>query len=158
MTDRYKPDYWINKLNLEKHPEGGYYRETYRKEIKYQGRDLATNIFYLLPSDKVSRFHRLECDEFWYYHYGSPLKFFFFTPEGNYEEHLLGLEPENNESLSILVPAKTIFGAMVQEPDSFTLVSCNMTPGFHFEDFKMFSKEELIKHFPDKECIIKKLT
>ncbi|MFO8236638.1 MAG: cupin domain-containing protein [Bacteroidales bacterium] len=153
-----KADYWIKQLNLEEHPEGGFYKETYRKDLEYEGRSLATNIFYLLPSDRVSKFHRLQCDEIWYFHYGSPLTFYFFTPNGHYEEYILGLDPERNEHLSLLVPAQTIFGALVQEPDSFTLVSCNMTPGFHFEDFEMFSEQDLFEQFPDKKSIIKKLT
>jgi predicted cupin superfamily sugar epimerase len=153
-----KAEYWIKKLNLKGHPEGGFYRETYRKDIQFEGRSLATNIFYLLPSERVSKFHRLQCDEIWYYHYGAPLRFYYFTPEGKYEEHLLGIDPERNENLSLLVPAKTIFGATVDEPDSFTLVSCHMTPGFHFEDFEMFSEHDLIEQFPQKKSIISKLT
>jgi len=153
-----KAEYWIDQLKLESHPEGGYYRETYRKDIEFEGRSIATNIFYLLPSSRVSKFHRLQCDEIWYYHYGAPLRFFFFTPEGTYEEHLLGCDPEKGEQLSILVPAKTIFGAMVDSPATFTLVSCNMTPGFHFEDFEMFTEEELVEQFPQKKSLIKKLT
>ena len=151
-------EYWIDQLKLEAHPEGGFYSETYRKDIQFEGRSLATNIFYLLPAGQVSKFHRLQCDEIWYYHYGSPLRFFFFTPDGKYEEHLLGSNPENNENFSVLVPAKTIFGAMVEDKDSYTLVSCNMTPGFHFRDFEMLSEDMLVEQFPNKKSIIKKLT
>ncbi|MFP4448353.1 MAG: cupin domain-containing protein, partial [Bacteroidales bacterium] len=111
--DKTKAEYWIERLELEEHPEGGYYRETYRKDIEINGRSLATNIFYLLPSDRVSKFHRLQCDEIWYYHYGSPLSFYFFTPDNEFEQWMLGLDPDKGEQLSLLVPAKTIFGAEV---------------------------------------------
>lgn len=156
--DKTKAEHWIEVLGLEEHPEGGYYKETYRKEVEYEGRSLATNIFYLLPSGRVSKFHRLQCDEIWYYHYGSPLIFYFFTPDNKFEKHTLGLDPDKGEELSLLVPAKTIFGAEVQKTESFTLVSCNMSPGFHFEDFEMFEEKDLVEQFPQHKSIIRKLT
>ncbi|MFP4018940.1 MAG: cupin domain-containing protein [Bacteroidales bacterium] len=156
--DKTKPEHWIDRLELEEHPEGGYYRETYRKGIEFNGRSLATNIFYLLPSDRVSKFHRLQCDEIWYYHYGSPLNFYFFTSDNEFKQYTLGLDLDRGEQLSLLVPAKTIFGAEVQNPDSFTLVSCNMSPGFHFEDFEMFEEKDLVEQFPKQKSIIRKLT
>lgn len=158
MLDKSKATYWIKKLELAEHPEGGFYRETYRKESKIHGRSLATNIFYLMPSERVSKFHRLQSDEIWYFHLGSPIQLYFFTPEGNYEEHMLGPDPEREQHLSKLIPARTIFGAMVTEPDSFGLVSCNMTPGFHFEDFELMSEIDLVEQFPQYKSIIKKLT
>lgn len=154
---RNDPEYWIKRLDLIEHPEGGFYRETYRTRKKVEKRNLATNIFYLLPFHTPSKFHRLKYDEYWYYHFGSPMKMYFFTPQGRYEEHVLGNDPDEGHELSLLVPGGTIFGGEVTEPEGFILVSCNMSPGFHFEDFEMFSKEELLKWYPSHKEIINKL-
>ncbi|MGM0529841.1 MAG: cupin domain-containing protein [Bacteroidota bacterium] len=157
MMDKNCADYWIEQLDLIKHPEGGYYRETYRNKRTVEGRNLATNIFYLLPSNVPSRFHRLKYNEYWYFHYGSPMNLYFFTPGGEFEKHILGNDPDKDQHLSLLVPGGTIFGGEVPEPDSFVLVSCNMAPGFHFDDFEMFTQEEVIEKYPQHNDIIKKL-
>jgi len=157
MEDKNSAEYWIEKLGLDKHPEGGYYRETYRHEKTVEGRNLATNIFYLLPSQIPSRFHRLKYNEYWYFHYGSPLNLYFFTPKGDFEQHILGDDPDMDQNLSLLVPGGTIFGGEVKEPGSFVLVSCNMAPGFQFEDFEMFSREEMFRRYPEHSNILKKL-
>ena len=157
MKDKNSAEYWIENLGLEKHPEGGYYRETYRHEKIVEGRNLATNIFYLLPSQIPSRFHRLKYNEYWYFHYGSPLNLYFFTPQGHFEQHILGDDPERDQKLSLLVPGGTIFGGEVTEPGSFVLVSCNMAPGFQFEDFEMFTREEMLRRYPEHSNILKKL-
>ncbi|MFP4620657.1 MAG: cupin domain-containing protein [Bacteroidales bacterium] len=155
--NKYSADYWIKQLNLSSHPEGGYYRETYRSQKEIDGRSLATNIFYLLPSGIPSRFHRLKYDEHWYFHYGSPMNLYFFTPEGEFEEYILGNDPDEHQHLSLLVPGGTIFGGEVKEPASFVLVSCNMAPGFHFKDFELFSRDEMIRKYPEHEDMIRRL-
>lgn len=151
-------NYWVEKLELEKHPEGGYYRETYRSPLQYEGRSLSTHIYYLLPGDHHSRFHRLRYDEHWYFHYGSSMKIYFLHDNARLTEHQLGVDPEKGEELSVLVPGGTIFAGKVMDENSFTLVSCHMSPGFHFEDFEMFSEEQLGKMFPEQESIIQKLS
>lgn len=156
--DEERVHYWVEKLQLTRHPEGGYYRETYRSNLEYEGRNLSTSIYYLLPGDKKSRFHRLRYDEIWYFHGGDPLKLYFLHADGRLDEHLLGNNPEKNHHLSLRVPAGTIFGGEVSGSGSFTLVSCHMSPGFHFEDFEMFSGEELTGMFPEHQSIIQKLS
>jgi hypothetical protein len=150
--------YWIEKLQLTRHPEGGYYRETYRSHLMYEGRNLSTSIYYLLPGDKHSRFHRLRYDEIWYFHAGDPLKLYFLHPGGILGEHVLGNDPEEGQQLALRVPAKTIFGGEVGGAGNHSLVSCHMSPGFHFEDFEMFTPEELTGMFPEHQSIIKKLS
>lgn len=151
-------NYWVQKLGLEKHPEGGYYRETYRSPLQYEGRSLSTHIYYLLPGERYSRFHRLRYDEHWYFHHGSSMKIYFLHEDGRFTTHQLGLDPERGEELSVWVPGGTIFGGEVMDKNSFTLVSCHMAPGFHFEDFEMFSRQQLIGMFPEQEAIIQKLS
>jgi len=157
MMEKNTAEYWIEKLDLSEHPEGGYYRETYRNDRRVEGRNLSTNIFYLLPSHIQSQFHRLRYDEYWYFHYGSPMNLYFFTPGGEFKKHILGNDPGRNQVLSLLVPGGTIFGGEGTEPESFTLVSCNMSPGFHFEDFEMFTQDEMVDKYPEHKDIIKSL-
>jgi len=151
-------DYWIKKLQLEEHTEGGYFREIYRKKADIDGRDLATSIYYLLPSGMASKLHRLRNDEIWYFHYGSPLKIYFITSSGRLEEHILGPAVEEGQVFSKVIPAQTIFGAEVIKPNSFSLVSCNMSPGFEYEDFELLNREKLITLYPQFKEIIIKLT
>lgn len=154
---KYTFKYWIDKLGLEQHEEGGFFRETYRHKTVFQGRNLATNIYYLLPSGIFSKFHKLKNDEIWYFHYGSPMKLYFLDPDKGVEEHILGPDPEKGETFSLLVPGNTIFGGKVAEPDSYSLVSCNMTPGFEYEDSEMYTKKQLLKEFPEHAELINSL-
>ena len=156
--DKNSADFWIAHLDLKKHPEGGYYRETYRSAREYEGRNLATSIYYLLPGTMHSHFHRLRYDEHWYFHVGASLKIYFLKDDGQLETRLLGGNPERGEALSQLIPAGTIFGGEVTDANSFILVSCNMSPGFHFEDFEMFSNKQLVEMFPQHRDVIDKLT
>ena len=152
------PEYWIDKLNLERHTEGGYFREVYRKKADVQGGDLATSIYYLLPSGEASKLHRLENDEVWYYHYGSPLILYFITPQGKAESYLLGPEVEQGHHFSKVIPARTIFGAEVRDPDTFSLVSCNMSPGFDYDDFELMDRKKMLTLYPEYADMIHKLT
>ncbi len=156
--DKRHAEYWINKLNLKEHSEGGYFREIYRKKADINGRDLATSIYYLLPSGMASKLHILRNDEVWYYHLGAPIKMYFLSREKGIKEHLLGPDPEKGHVFSKVIPAETIFGAEVTEQNTFTLVSCNMSPGFEYEDFELLSREKLINLFPEHKELIEKLT
>jgi predicted cupin superfamily sugar epimerase len=156
--NKHNAEYWITKLNLKEHSEGGYFRETYRKKANINGRDLATSIYYLLPSGMASKLHRLRNDEIWYYHLGAPIKIYFIKDHGIVEEHILGPDPDKDHVFSKVIPAETIFGAEVMEDNSFSLVSCNMSPGFEYKDFELLSREKLINLFPQHKELIEKLT
>ena len=156
--ERSQMNFWVQKLGLEKHPEGGYYRETYRSPLQYEGRSLSTHIYYLLPGERCSKFHRLRYDEHWYFHHGSSMKIYFLHEDGRITVRQLGVDPDRGEELSVMVPGGIIFGGEVMNKSSFTLVSCHMAPGFHFEDFEMFSRQQLVGMFPEQEAIIQKLS
>ena len=154
-------NYFIDKLGLEQHPEGGYYKSTFSSEEEIDAfgatRNLFTNIYFLLKSGDVSHFHRLKSDEVWYYHGGSPLTVHVIDAFGNYQEMKLGLDIENGERPQAVVPKNTIFGSSVIEEDTFSLVGCMVSPGFNFEDFELFTQGELIAKYPQHEEIIRKL-
>lgn len=148
---------WINHLNLEPHPEGGYYRQTdYADDIYFKnGKELPlyTNIYFLLTPESPSHFHQLTSDEIWFYHAGNPLTVHSLHADGSYSKAVLGLG--GSEVLHHNVHAGTIFGSTVEE--GYALVSCTVVPGFDFSDFKMFTKEDLIQKYPEHKEIINRL-
>ncbi|MCL6573028.1 MAG: cupin domain-containing protein, partial [Bacillus sp. (in: Bacteria)] len=143
----------ISNLGLVSHPEGGYFKSTYEskerisdKEVSmnFEGqRKLYTSIYFLLTSDVVSHFHRLKSDELWYFHAGSPLTIHVIHENGEYEEIKLGMTIEKGECPQALVPKNAIFGSSVMEKDTYSLVGCMVSPGFEFEDFELFTQDEL---------------
>lgn len=162
-----KIQYWIDHLQLIPHPEGGYYRENYRSNLSFPAeifglsssgeRQLATSIYFLLTHGNHSRFHRLAFDELWYFHDGDPISVHTLIPEKGLVTHTLGLNPDQNQSLTCLIPALTIFGAEVSQPQGFSLVSCVVNPGFDFQDFELLTASDLLEAFPHEKQIIEKL-
>jgi uncharacterized protein len=153
---------WINYLHLQAHPEGGYFSENYRNSIeltinnKYSGkRSLATSIYYMLESGQVSKLHQLKSDEIWYFHLGSPLVVHLFL-DNSYQSYMLGVNI--NQVPQLIIPAGAIFGAEVVEKKSFALIGCMVSPGFHFEDFELINRSEILSKFPNQKSIIEKLT
>jgi predicted cupin superfamily sugar epimerase len=157
----------VSKLGLIPHPEGGYYKETFQSEeqisdhelsVNFEGRrKLYTSIYFLLTSDDVSHFHRLKSDELWYYHGGSSLSIHVIEESGEYKEIKLGMNLDAGEVPQVLVKKNSIFGSSVSEKDTCSLVGCMVSPGFEFQDFEMFTQEELMKVYPQHEEIIMKL-
>jgi predicted cupin superfamily sugar epimerase len=157
----------IDRLQLTAHPEGGYFRETYRSDLfldeksllEYtNGRNLKTAIYFLLKSGQKSAFHRLRSDEFWYFHQGSPLEVYIIHPDGRLEEVSLGNDFTLNQTPQLLLPAGTWFAARCVEEQSFTLISCSVAPGFDFTDFELADREKLSKQFPQHSTMITELT
>ena len=155
---------WIKYLNLTAHPEGGYFNENYRNsselniDEKYSGkRNLATSIYYMLEYGQFSKLHRLKSDEIWYFHHGAPLKVHVFN-ENLYQSYVLGTNLKENQLLQLIIPAGAIFGAEVLESNSFTILGCMVSPGFHFDDFEIIKAVEVLAIFPEQKTIIEKLT
>jgi len=157
----------IANLGLVPHPEGGYYKSTYQSterisdtevSVNFEGeRKLYTSIYFLLTSDDVSHFHRLKSDEIWYFHGGSPLTIHVIHENGEYEEIKLGMNLEKDEVPQALVPKNSIFGSSVYDKDTFSLVGCMVSPGFEFQDFELFTQDDLLRQYPQHEEIILKL-
>lgn len=162
MELKEKVAFLVEKLQLIPHPEGGYYSETYRSDAFVDTdsgrRNLSTAIYFLLTSDNVSKFHRIKNDELWFFHEGSNLTVHTLSELG-YQQLSLGSPSNKNKTVpQHLVPANTIFGSTVDEPNSYALVSCVVSPGFDFKDFELFRETALLKDFPESSDIIKKLT
>ena len=161
------PEYWIEQLRLQQHPEGGYYRETYRsrEEIpvnnfanNFKGwRNVSTAIYFLLTQKDRSLFHRIKSDELWHFHAGGPLNIYVLGERGLIT-YTLGPDPENGESLQVAIPANHWFGAATASNATYTLAGCTVAPGFDFQDFEMAERGKLLSVFPKYEEIILKLT
>ena len=161
-------DFWIEKLALTPHPEGGYYREVYRalesipKEAlpeRFEGtRSFSTSIFFLLKSGQVSRLHRLKSDEIWHFYEGGPLTIHRIHRDGNYSEIRLGRDANAGQVFQAVLPAGIWFGATVSAAEGYALVGCTVAPGFDFVDFELGRRDELISRFSGLADLIKKLT
>lgn len=158
----------VKELDLKPHPEGGFYKETYRckEEIKqselgeaYNGsRNYSTAIYFLLTSDTFSAFHRIIQDEFWFFHQGSPIRLHTISPQGEHTEHLIGNDLVKNQIPQLVVHGGDWFAAEVVNENDFALVSCTVSPGFDFSDFELPSRKELIELYPVHQEVITKLT
>lgn len=157
MNDRIQE--LISTLQLEAHPEGGFFKETYRSSISLgtPNRQLMTSIYFLLTGDNCSRFHRIKSDETWYFHEGSSLLVHELI-DGDYRVTKLGLDLSNGEQPFTVVKAGSIFGSSVMNEEGYALVSCAVAPGFDFEDFELFDATTLLTSFPEHEAIIRQLT
>jgi predicted cupin superfamily sugar epimerase len=156
----------IAQLQLVRHPEGGWYRETYRAAGSMHGhhpgcvfgRSCSTAIYFLLEQGEVSALHRLKSDEMWHFYAGSPLIVHIISPEGGYRALRLGSDLGGGESFQGVVPAGCWFGAEVSEGGEFSLVGCTVAPGFDFDDFEMGERGALLHRYPAHAGLIRRLT
>ena len=158
----------VKALALQPHPEGGWYRETYRAAEtvassalpeRYDGpRSHATAIYFLLDAAGFSALHRLKSDEQWHFYSGSTLTIHVIHPDGRYAPVRLGPDLDRGETFQAVVPHGCWFGASVDAPDGHALVGCSVAPGFDFADFEMASRRDLCRTFPDHARLITRLT
>ncbi|QSS96776.1 cupin domain-containing protein [Psychroflexus sp. ALD_RP9] len=158
----------IEQLQLEKHPEGGYYKETYRSKITIKNESLpseftsvrsaSTCIYFMLTSEEFSAFHKVNQDEIWHFYLGSRILLHMISPQGKYSKIKIGTDFSNGEIPQFVVPAQHWFAAEVTQPKSFALVGCTVAPGFDFKDFKLAKRKELQQKFPKHQALISRLT
>lgn len=161
-------EYYIQKLNLAPHPEGGYFKEIYRSTgviradclaEEYGGnRNFCTSIYFLLKGNNISAMHRLRSDEIWHFYDGCPVQIISINEKGVLNEIILGKDLSKGESFQSVIPKNSWFGAELADKKSFALVGCTVSPGFEFEDFEIGKRKDLLKNFPGFERKIKNLT
>ena len=162
------PEYWINRLQLTQHEEGGWYKETYRSEITaindlpksaFQSeRSFCTAIYFLLQKDEKSHFHKIKSDEMWHFYYGSPIRIHIISPNGKYSTIIVGIDNNHNIVPQAIVPANYWFAAECIDHTSFSLVGCTVSPGFDFSDFILASRESLTSEYSHLKDLICRFT
>lgn len=154
----------IDKLALQKHPEGGYFKEMYRAEEtlhknqlpeRYTGtRNISTCIYFMLTENDISVFHKIKSDEIWHHYMGDAVEIFVIEGDGNITTHVLGKDLLNNQVPQVMMPKDHWFAAKVVEGGSYSLMGCTVAPGFDFDDFEMAERESLLENYPQlKEWI-----
>ncbi len=158
----------VNELGLLPHPEGGYYKETYRSEAQialnalpsgFKGdRSISTAIYFLIEKQNFSALHKIKSDETWHFYSGDALEVIELNDLGELKKTVVGSDLSNGELFQYTVKANVWFGSRVKSGGEFSLVGCTVAPGFDFEDFEMASREKLSLQFPHHKRIIEELT
>ena len=160
----------VRELRLQPHPEGGYFRETYRAAEtlsalpqRFAGeRSISTAIYFLLEAGQCSHLHRIQSDEVWHFYSGDPLLVVEIDPAGALKTTRLGA-PAQGGTYQHMVPAGAWFGATLAEggqsaPVGFALVGCTVAPGFDFADFELADRATLLAEYPGHQDWIHRLT
>lgn len=172
MPQQNRKNQLIEALSLAPHPEGGYYRETYRSAINvpiheqneaFEGpRSLSTGIYYMLGAGDFSAFHRIKSDEMWHFYDGCPILIHMIHPDGLYQEITLGRDVTAGQLPQFVVPARSWFAAEPELPSGqkydglFALAGCTVAPGFDFDDFELADTYMLKNAFPEHAEVIER--
>jgi predicted cupin superfamily sugar epimerase len=159
---------WVKQLELHPHPEGGFYKETYRSSISIAAdalpgefggaRNVATAIYFLIEKNNFSAFHKIKSDETWHFYDGDALEVIEINSAGHLVKTKIGRNPLNGEVLQYTVPAGHWFASWVLSGGEYSLVGCTVYPGFDFKDFEMAERAVLIGEFPEHKDVIAQLT
>ena len=159
---------YIRLLNLTPHPEGGFFRETYRSggiipaealaPAFTSHRQFSTAIYFLLQEGDYSAFHRIKSDECWHFYAGGPLIVHMIDDHGAYDFVSIGSDLAKGERFQFVVPANTWFASEPASGTAFSLVGCTVSPGFDFQDFEMANGEKLATQFPAHSKLIHRLS
>lgn len=125
----------IKALKLQPHPEGGWYKETWRAEAPSGKRASGTAIFYLLEQGQRSHWHRVDATEIWHFYAGAPLRLELSADGSSREDHVLGNELAAGETPQVIVPPHCWQAA--QSLGAWTLVGCTVSPAFEFDSFEL---------------------
>ena len=160
--------YWIDRLQLTEHIEGGAFGEVYRSPliiprkslpVLFQGdRNASTSIYFLLQQGQFSAFHRIAADELWHFYFGDALLIYEIGHSGGLTVHRLGNDPEKGESFQAVVKAGSWFASVPAEGSEYALVGCTVAPGFDFADFELAEGDALARQYPAYREIIEAMT
>lgn len=159
--------YYIQKLDLTQHVEGGSFKETYRsgwimnaKSLTdaFSGpRNASTAIYFLLQHGEFSAFHKIASDELWHFYKGSTLTIYEIETNGNLITHKLGSDLDKGETFQCVIKAGNWFGSRCEISNGFSLAGCTVAPGFDFADFVLADKEQLIAQYPIHTMLIESM-
>lgn len=143
---------WIDKLQLQPHPEGGYFKQVYGNDET--GEKSISTIYYLLEDEQFSSFHRLHgMVEIWYFHAGAPLNIYVIDTEGGLMVHRLSPDGE----MQVVIQPEQWFAAEIVGCQGYTLVGCAVAPAFSFENFELADGESLAQQYPQHRELIGRL-
>ena len=162
---------YVTALNLQPHPEGGYYAQTYEATEKVAqdalpgrfggDRAFSTAIYFLLKNHNRSALHRIQSDEVWHFYAGGPLLIYVIDPvTAALSTIRLGNRLDAGEVFQAVVRAGCWFGSKpVGEADAppFSLVGCTVAPGFDFADFELADTEAMLAQYPQHRAVIEVL-
>jgi uncharacterized protein len=161
-------DYWINKLQLTPHIEGGAFREVYRSPMSVPGhclpvlfqgdRNISTSIYFLLSQGQFSAFHRIASDELWHFYYGDALLIHEINHAGLLVTHRLGNDPGKGETFLTVIKAGSWFASTPATDSEYSLVGCTVSPGFDFAEFELAERATLCERYPGHAKLIESLT
>ncbi len=147
----------IAELRLTPHPEGGYFRETYRAAERVTNgrgtsRSALTSILFLLTADVFSAFHRLTADEAWHFYRGDPIAIEILENDGSHRR----VELASGGPWQTVVAGGAAFASHVL--GDYALVGCDVAPGFEFDDFELCDRAALSSAYPTHGELIERLT
>lgn len=158
----------VEHLQLQAHPEGGFYKETYRSSLvisdkalpnEFGGeRNICTSIYFLIDKTNFSALHKIKSDEIWHFYLGDALEVIEITEDGELISTLVGNKLNEGQVLQYTVKAGNWFGSRVAKGGNYSLVGCTVAPGFDFNDFEMAEKDSLTNAYPQHQKIISELT
>ena len=129
----------IRLLDLQPHPEGGHYRETFRDEASTGLRGHSTAIYFLLAAGEKSVWHRVDATEIWHHYCGAALRLSLSSHGTNADHHRLGTDLAAGERPQVVVPKDCWQSA--ESLGAWTLVGCTVAPAFEFSGFEMAPPE-----------------
>lgn len=157
----------VNKFEMLPHPEGGWYKETYRSEEQInenalperfsEKRSFSTAIYFLMEKGNFSGFHKIKSDECWHFYAGQTLWVYVINNAGNLDIIKLGNNIELGECFQYVVPANCWFASRPADESEFSFVGCTVAPGFDFADFELAVAKNLSLEFPQHKSIIDSL-
>jgi hypothetical protein len=152
----------VAELELSPHPEGGFYRETFRAPLLLEGlprgaRAAHTAIYFLLPAGTFSALHRVTSDEVWHHYDGDPVELHLIDDAGAHRIEILGRDFARGERPQYVVPAG-VWQAAVPRGSRYALCGCTVVPGFDFADFEMPPRTTLHALFPQHAEVVTRLT
>ncbi len=161
------PQQLVDKYSLQPHPEGGWYKQTYKSTEsvaaaalpeRFGGdRPFSTAIYFLLEQGNFSAFHRIKSDECWHFYAGDTLQVYVIQQDGTLKIISLGQAIENDELFQYVVPANCWFASRPAPGSAFSFVGCTVAPGFDFADFELANADVLSKEYPQHAAIIREL-
>ena len=125
----------VRMLDLVPHPEGGYFRETYRDTHSVDGRSVGTAIYFLLKAGEISRWHKVDAAEIWHFYAGSPLELGLAEPGKKAQQLVIGNDLGKRQLPQYVIPKA--WWQQARSLGDWTLVGCTVAPGFEFSGFEM---------------------